>query len=207
MNIVVITNDDLRQELMAQAQPIDVSVQYITALSAIPGTDCYIDLLFQPTEERISSLQQLQPSLVIINSVIATLKESNTSFVRINGWPGFLNRTIIEASGSDEMKNTAGKIFSCFGKKMEWVPDIPGFVTARVVSMIINEAYFALDEKVSSKEEIDTAMKLGTNYPFGPFEWSKKIGLKNIYNLLASLSQTEPRYNPSSLLKEEAALS
>ena len=49
-------------------------------------------------------------------------------------------------------------------------PDIPGFISARVVSMIINEAYFALEEEVSSKEEIDTAMKLGTNYPYGPFD-------------------------------------
>jgi 3-hydroxybutyryl-CoA dehydrogenase len=70
--------------------------------------------------------------------------------------------------------------------------------------MIINEAYFALEENVSTKEEIDIAMKLGTNYPYGPFEWCKKIGLKNIAALLAELSQTEKRYQPARLLLKEA---
>jgi 3-hydroxybutyryl-CoA dehydrogenase len=70
--------------------------------------------------------------------------------------------------------------------------------------MIINEAYFALDEKVSSKEEIDIAMKLGTNYPFGPFEWSNKIGIKKICDLLNVLKEINPRYQPNYLLEKEA---
>ena len=70
--------------------------------------------------------------------------------------------------------------------------------------MIINEAYFSLSEKVSSKEEIDIAMKLGTNYPYGPFEWSQKIGLKNIYNLLRILEKEESRYKAADLLRDEA---
>jgi 3-hydroxybutyryl-CoA dehydrogenase len=63
-----------------------------------------------------------------------------------------------------------------------------------------------LNEKVSTKEEIDVAMKLGTNYPYGPFEWSEKIGLKNIYELLFTLSRTSPRYEPAGLLKKVAFL-
>src|ERR1700710_2457559 len=49
----------------------------------------------------------------------------------------------------------------------------------RVVAMIINEAYYALDAGVSSKESIDLAMKLGTGYPYGPFEWADRIGLRS----------------------------
>ena len=59
-------------------------------------------------------------------------------------------------------------------------------------------------KKVSSKEEIDIAMKLGTNYPYGPFEWSQKIGLKNIYNLLRILEKEESRYKAADLLRDEA---
>ena len=73
--------------------------------------------------------------------------------------------------------------------------------------MIINEAFFALQENVSSKEEIDTAMKLGTNYPFGPFEWAERIGLKNIFELLTGLSKTQSRYEPAALLKQQALAS
>ena len=75
-----------------------------------------------------------------------------------------------------------------------------------MVATVINEAYFTLEEKVSSKEEIDIAMKLGTNYPYGPFEWSKKIGLKKIFDLLTLLAKTNARYEPSPLLKKEALL-
>jgi 3-hydroxybutyryl-CoA dehydrogenase len=67
--------------------------------------------------------------------------------------------------------------------------------------MIINEAFFALGENVSTKEEIDLAMKSGTNYPYGPFEWSEKIGVENILNLLKKLSEKEERYFPAPTLK------
>jgi 3-hydroxybutyryl-CoA dehydrogenase len=133
---------------------------------------------------------------------------SGISAIRFNGWPGFLRGNMVEvASENPEEIKKAEIIFSCFNKKVEPVPDIPGFITARVVCMIINEAFFALGEKVSSKEEIDTAMKLGTNYPFGPFEWAEKIGIKNIYSLLTELSKESPRYQPAALLKEQALAS
>lgn len=48
-----------------------------------------------------------------------------------------------------------------------------GFVFPRTIVQIINEAYFALDEGVASKEDINRAMKFGVNYPKGPFEWSE----------------------------------
>src|SRR6185295_9955290 len=114
-------------------------------------------------------------------------------------------RDILEASCSNEsVKNKAATIINALNRKIEWTPDIPGFISARVLSMIINEAYFTLGEEVSSKKEIDIAMKLGTNYPYGPFEWSEKIGLINIYSLLAELSKTSKRYEPAPLLIKEA---
>ena len=62
----------------------------------------------------------------------------------------------------------------------------------------------ALNEGVSTKEEVDTAMKLGTNYPYGPFEWAQNIGLRNVVDLLQKLSLAQPRYEPAVLLVEEA---
>ncbi|MEP6845805.1 MAG: 3-hydroxyacyl-CoA dehydrogenase family protein, partial [Panacibacter sp.] len=69
---------------------------------------------------------------------------------------------------------------------------------------IINEAYFALGDKVSSKQEIDIALKLGTNYPFGPFEWGEKIGLHHIFRLLKTLSFEDDRYIAAPYLEQEA---
>ena len=70
----------------------------------------------------------------------------------------------------------------------------------------ITEAVAKLKETSKTKfnESIDIAMKLGTNYPYGPFEWSKKIGLKNITALLNELFITEKRYQPADLLLKEA---
>lgn len=141
---------------------------------------------------------------VILNSVTTTLHEMKAGgeLVRINGWPGFLSRNIWEVSGLVTDRMTG--IFEKLGKTPLPVADEPGLVTARVISMIINEAYFALEEKVSSRDEIDIALRLGTNYPYGPFEWSRKIGLKNICTLLDKLGTTDDKYAPSPLLKKEA---
>lgn len=79
-------------------------------------------------------------------------------------------------------------------------------ISLRIISMIVNEAYFALGDGISTKEEIDTAMKLGTNYPYGPFEWSQKIGLKKIYALLQNLGREKERYAAAPLLKYEVEL-
>lgn len=204
MKIVVITNDALKAELLQQGMPDDVQVEWQHEIAPVVGADAYVDLLFIQSEERINKLTALQPSVIIINCVEVTLSELPAGFIRLNGWNSFLKRPIAEMAGNGENKIIAEKIISCFNKTTEWVADVPGFITARVISTIINEAYFTLAEKVSTKDEIDTAMKLGTNYPFGPFEWSEKIGLKNIYGLLMLLSKTNSRYTPSDLLQKEA---
>lgn len=201
---MVITNDALKAELLQQGMPDDVQVEWQHEIAPVVGADAYVDLLFIQSEERINKLTALQPSVIIINCVEVTLSELPAGFIRLNGWNSFLKRPVAEMAGNGENKIIAEKIISCFNKTTEWVADVPGFITARVISTIINEAYFTLAEKVSTKDEIDTAMKLGTNYPFGPFEWSEKIGLKNIYGLLLLLSKTNSRYTPSDLLQKEA---
>jgi 3-hydroxybutyryl-CoA dehydrogenase len=64
------------------------------------------------------------------------------------------------------------------------------YIFARVLGGIINEAMWAVTEDVASQKDIDTAMKLGTNYPYGPLEWAEKIGLKKVQQLLAALNET-----------------
>jgi len=89
------------------------------------------------------------------------------------------------------------------GWRYQLVPDITGMISSRIISTIINEAYYTLGAGVSSRNEIDIAMKLGTNYPYGPFEWSQKIGLKRIYELLNQLSKEKKLYEVATLLTNE----
>jgi 3-hydroxybutyryl-CoA dehydrogenase len=140
---------------------------------------------------------------VFINGVIATLKELPQNAIRINAWKGFLQRPLIEICSTEKNEKAAATILQALNWNYQLVPDVKGMIAAKVISMIINEAYFALEDDVSTKEEIDIAMKLGTNYPFGPFEWSEKVGLQNIHNLLTALSDEDERYLPApSLIKE-----
>lgn len=206
MQIVVLGNAALQEELVQDTTDSAAEVVWIKdadQFSLFLQADAFMDLLFDNTAERKSILKHLLPKPVIINSVIHTLKETGEAFVRINAWPAFLKGPVVEAACLQEaVKEDAERILKHFGKTIEWLPDVPGFVTPRVVSMIINEAHFALEEGVSTREEIDTAMKLGTAYPYGPFEWSEKIGLHNIVALLQSLSKTQTRYTPAPLLKK-----
>jgi 3-hydroxybutyryl-CoA dehydrogenase len=207
MHLVVLSTDNLKNELLAQAQNKTLSITWVTdaqQLTTYTDATIYLDLLFENTPERILLLQRLRKP-VIINSVSHTLTFIDPFFIRINGWGGFLRTAVVEASGTnEEAKVLTEQAFELLGKRIAWVPDQAGFVTPRVISSIINEAYFALEEGVSTKEEIDTAMKLGTNYPYGPFEWSSIIGLSCIVELLQQLSKQFSRYTPSSLLVQES---
>ena len=206
MRLVVLTNELLKEELLAQGLRQNVEVIWINSPLEFldhPGADAYIDLLFNSEPERIRLLQQVNASSIIVNDV-TQVNKLPSEFVLINGWTTFLKRNNIEASCKEKMQSKAEHILDAFNKKIEWIPVTPGFITARVVAMIINEAYFSLAEQVSTKKEIDIAMKTGTNYPYGPFEWSERIGLKNVYELLHTLSMSNSRYEPAALLKKEA---
>ena len=208
MTVLLLANDQQKEELFDLSTINDIRLLHIRSMDEFTmaePVDACIDLLFENNVERIAWLNNLQTPLIIINSVITPLKNIQQNFIRINGWNTFLKRPVIEAATNNApFKAKTEELLLNFGKKTEWVPDITGFITPRIVASIINEAFFALEENVSTKEEIDTAMKLGTNYPFGPFEWSKKIGLQNIYSLLNALSEEQIRYQPAFLLKQTA---
>ena len=202
MKVVVIADDILRAELMSVSSPA-AGVEWQTTIAGLQNADCCIDLLFDNEAERIQQLSAAGVPLVIVNDVShrTNLPEN---FARINGWPTLLKGNTAEISGEEQWKEKTGSVLQLFGKAMIWLPAQPGFVTPRVISMIINEAYLALGEQVSTREEIDTAMKLGTNYPYGPFEWAEQIGIARVADLLESLAATDPRYTPAALLLKDA---
>jgi len=137
---------------------------------------------------------------IFINSVDKA-GVSNKNIIRINGWNGFLEKSTWEICG--EINEKVQAVLVALDKKYIVTADEPGFISPRTTAMIINEAFLAKEENISTADEIDVAMKLGTNYPYGPFEWSEKIGLKNIYNLLHQLSLSDKKYTPASSIKNQ----
>ena len=208
MHGLVVGDEQLTQELFSHPHHEHVSLTLTSDLPPGPlhqPTEFLLDLSFENRKERIARINTLHIPVVFVNSVADTLEEIGQSFVRINGWPGFVGKAVWEGSAKgNSLREKSGDVLNALGRKMEWVPDIIGFITPRIVASIVNEAYFALGEEISTREEIDTAMKLGTNYPFGPFEWSEKIGLGRIHDLLNKLSLNQDRYCPSALLVKSA---
>jgi 3-hydroxybutyryl-CoA dehydrogenase len=165
-------------------------------------SDLVFDFLYDNSNERIEKLNSLQ-SVTFVNCVHTILENKSASFIRFNGWHNFKKGSKLELAVTDKSKQEFKSILNTLGLDYIIVPNIVGLITPRVISMLINEAFFALGEHVSTKEEIDIAMQLGTNYPYGPFEWSQKIGLQNIYTLLLLLSANDNRYTIANEMKKE----
>ena len=105
-------------------------------------------------------------------------------------------QTLAEATG----------LFQALGKDVSVIGDVPGMIVARTVARIVDLAHDAVAKGVATEEDIDTAMRLGVNYPLGPFEWSRRLGRNWAYALLDDLHLRDPsgRYAPSLALYRHA---
>jgi 3-hydroxybutyryl-CoA dehydrogenase len=204
ITIGIIATAAQKQEWLQAGLPAGVECVFCEDTQALPASaDAIFDWNFTVNEQRISALRQYLPKPVFINSVTHTLKNLDSRFIRINGWPGFIKNAVQETAAADDTAFAAAQqVLAALGKTAKRVPDVAGLISPRTIAMIVNEAYFALGEGVSTEAEIDIAMKLGTNYPLGPFEWSRQIGLANIYELLTVLAQTSGRYQPAEAMKK-----
>ncbi|MHA6252256.1 3-hydroxyacyl-CoA dehydrogenase [Oceanobacillus sp. CAU 1775] len=104
---------------------------------------------------------------------------------------------------SDETVEKIKEIGMRIGKETVVVNEFPGFVTSRISALVGNEAFFMLQEGVGTPEEIDKAIKLGLNYPMGPFELVDLVGLDARLNNLKYLHEKlGEKYRPAPLLEK-----
>jgi 3-hydroxybutyryl-CoA dehydrogenase len=208
MIIAAIAKNHVEKDLQSFFAGEDIDwmlLKTVPAPAALRQADIVLDLDFVNEGGRCEQLAKLQPASIMVNAVVTTLEEIGQPFVRINGWPGFRGKKTHELVTPDAATTKRLQdLYVRLGYTFHLAPDTPGMIAPRIVAGIINEAWHAWEEQVSTKEEIDTAMKLGTNYPFGPFEWGERIGLDQIASLLWSLSRADPRYLPASTLQQAA---
>ncbi|MYW19667.1 3-hydroxyacyl-CoA dehydrogenase [Streptomyces sp. SID2955] len=97
-------------------------------------------------------------------------------------------------------------LFQALGKEVSVIGDVPGMIVARTVARIIDLAHDAVAKGVATEEDIDTAMRLGVNYPLGPFEWDRALGSEFAFDVLDEMHERDPsgRYAPSLALYRHA---
>lgn len=185
MQAIILASEAQKAELMTGAPPEGDGLVFIedpSVFGQYPGADLYVDLLFEERGGAFAGLPSCRP--LVVGSVCCTLDALGDAVARVNAWPTMLLGAEVEASGPVALQEPVQRFFALFGRRLAWLPDTPGFVTARVVAMIIQEARLLRGEGAASEADIDTAMKLGTNYPCGPFEWERLIGAERVEKLL-----------------------
>jgi 3-hydroxybutyryl-CoA dehydrogenase len=161
-------------------------------------------------EEIVSQLDH--PLLTcVLNASAAEVGSWTLTPGRVVGWaalPPLSSAGVIELlPGLNTTPDTlaaARQFLAGLGKEPVLVKDTVGGVLPRMVANLINEAAYALGEGIAAPEDIDQAMKLGMNYPYGPLEWADLIGLDQVAALLDALGRTygADTYRPAPLLQQ-----
>jgi len=188
-------------------------------LAAIRDAQLVVEAVVERLEVKATVFRQLDAQLPA-----HTILSSNTSSIsitriaantkrpdRVIGMhfmnPVPLMKLVEVIRGQETSAETTAKVMSC-AESLEKVPveasDYPGFVSNRVLMPMINEAVFCLMEGVSTREGIDTVMKLGMNHPLGPLALADLIGLDVCLDILEVLHEGlgDDKYRPCPLLRQ-----
>lgn len=218
-SVIVVGDSRLAEELVGLAQAAHYDAKLLrdakaTAISAslVVDTTCAEE---SPKRELITKIDSAAPSAVILASCLrfstTHIAAWTTRPERVVGFAIFYplkDKKVVELSHglrTDEPALAeAEKFFRALGKETARAKDAPGLVFPRILSLIVNEAARALDEGVAQAAEIDTAMKLGVNYPEGPLRWADRAGLDEVLAVLEGLhAETgDDRYRPAPLIKK-----
>jgi len=108
------------------------------------------------------------------------------------------------AATSDETYRRTRALAEAMGKTCVTSRDYPGFIVNRILIPMLNEAAYALMEGLGTAEDIDTAMKLGTNQPMGPLQLADFIGLDTVLFIAEVMHRGlgDPKYRPCPILRQ-----
>jgi 3-hydroxybutyryl-CoA dehydrogenase len=216
MKILARGSKNRLEELKEKLKNVDCSLTCIDDtdfLSAnVRAYDVIFDLKFDDKPQQLKYYATLKNKWVFVCAVKQQLAKAVYDFgyrvecklVGINALPTFINRNLAELALFERAHGEElAKIMQQFNWPYRLVEDRVGMVTPRIICMIINEACYTLQEGTATQLDIDTSMKLGTNYPMGPFEWANKIGIKHVYETLDAIYNDthDERYKICPLLK------
>jgi 3-hydroxybutyryl-CoA dehydrogenase len=120
--------------------------------------------------------------------------------------PGAALAWSVSPAASPAWAAAAPQWLRALGFNAQLVADAPGLIVARTIAMLINEAADAVQQGVCTTEGADAAMKLGVNYPAGPFEWLARWDAASVVRLIEGLDAgyRGERYRVSPWLRQRA---
>ncbi|TCS96844.1 3-hydroxyacyl-CoA dehydrogenase family protein [Hazenella coriacea] len=218
VKVILIGDEALDSEVAVYLQ--DKEIEVIPLAEPIPDdVDVVIDLELGMDEQKRFYLLQVEKvvskKVPIFTSTLHRTATEVASWVqypeRIIGFSPLLlhEMDVIEVSRPLQVEENEDwyHFLSCWeswGKRVEIVNDLPGLVFPRILSLLVNEGTFALNEGVATVADIDLAMKKGTNFPYGPLEWADRVGVGQVVAVLTGLQRElgEERYRPAPLLRK-----
>jgi len=187
--------------------------------AAAQGVDYVVEAVFEDmaTKKKVfKELDESAPAHAILASNTSSLSISEMAAAtkrpdKVIGMHFFnpapvmaLIEVIRGAATSEETVQASKAVASKLGKTPVEVKESPGFVVNRLLVPMMNEAFNLLQEGIASADDIDKAMKMGTNMPMGPFELADYTGLDiGLHTMETLFHETgDPKFRPSPLLRK-----
>ena len=225
-SVCLLGDEQLVKEFASEFEKAGIAAVELKNLSSLKAfakkSTIAFELSLAGSEQKVKNLQALDALLpagipIVTNAITATVLSQSQSvqhkerLAGIAAFPTLTENMLAEIAPSlytsQEIADTVVKFFSESKKECSIVEDSIGMVMPRILCQSINEALFTVQNDVANPKDVDSAMKLAANYPYGPIEWGERIGFKNVVAVLDALYQNhgEERYRVAPLLRQMAA--
>ena len=218
-------NDNIDNEIKRWAmtksdkKSIFSRIKWETDMNAVKDCEIIIEAVQEDFDSKVRVFKQLDkivnPDAIFVSNTstlsLTNISESLSRPTKVIGMH-FLNpvpkvpmvELVKSLHTSNETVLKVKEFASRIGKTPVEVYEYPGFITTRAIVPLINEAMHILLEGIATAKDIDTALKLGYNFQYGPLEMADMMGLDEVLAWMETLWKTlgEPRYRPNPMIRK-----